>query len=64
MNEFMSLAKAFFDAAFSLQKTTEDNKPRTYAALAGDGLMPEIMPPLGPDEQRKTLPKDRVASNN
>jgi hypothetical protein len=64
MNEFMSLAKAFFEAAFSLQKTTEDNKPRTYAALVGDGLMPETMPPLGPNEPRITLPKERVAPSN
>jgi hypothetical protein len=30
--------------------TIESNNPRTYAALAGDGLMPEVMPPLAPDE--------------
>jgi hypothetical protein len=64
MNKFMNLAKAFFEAVFSLQKTTKDNKPRTYAALAGDGLMPETMPPLGPNEPRITVPKERVASSN
>jgi hypothetical protein len=36
----------------------EDTSARTYAALAGDGLMPEIMPPLAPDELRKKAPSE------
>ena len=40
------LARSFFKAVFRSQGNAKDSRPRNYAALAGDGLMPEVMPPL------------------
>ena len=43
-------ARSVFESGFRSPRAMGVNNPRTYAALAGDGLMPEVMPPLATDE--------------
>jgi hypothetical protein len=35
-------ARSVFESGFRSPRAMEVNNPRTYAALAGDGLMPEV----------------------
>jgi hypothetical protein len=46
----LRVTRSFFEGIFRSMTTLESSNPRTYAALAGDGLMPEVMPPLATDE--------------
>jgi hypothetical protein len=46
----LGVTRSFFDGIFHPKTTMGSSNPRTYAALAGDGLMPEVMPPLATDE--------------
>ena len=40
----MRWMKTFLATASHFPEVKGDTSPRTYAALAGDGLMPEMMP--------------------
>ena len=46
----LRVTRSLFEGIFRSLRTIESGSPRTYAALAGDGLMPEVMPPLATDE--------------
>jgi hypothetical protein len=53
VTKFIGLAKAYF-SAFLPPIVTENSSLRTYAALAGDGLMP----PLVTAEQQNVAPTE------
>lgn len=60
----MRWMKALLATAARFPELREDKGPRTYAALAGDGLMPEMMPPLAPEEHQNNAPTNDDALDN
>ena len=46
----LRVTQSLFEGIFRSLTMIESSNLRTYTALAGDGLMPEVMPPLAPDE--------------
>ena len=42
----LRVTRSFFEGIFHPKTPIESSNPRTYAALADHGLMPEVMPAL------------------